>query len=194
MSRRALAFMLLSLVLTAGSGFCADTSYKVKLGNGNVLEANSYRIKDGKVYLKYPMGEAAISASEILSITAGDGTVEFLQSQGVASPKPKEEAPRKQVVEKAPAQEPVPALPPVGVAGRENRLRHAPARPKENKEARAARVRGNSDKDPQVDSLFEKNYDLDDPKSAAEYEKEMNALFTDEALGIVEEKTVETQN
>jgi|GEM_PF-6727289 len=54
----------------------------VLLSNGNKIEASSYTIKNGKVYLKYPVGEAAIPAKQVVSIKPSDGSAELLQSEG----------------------------------------------------------------------------------------------------------------
>src|SRR5512143_1314273 len=70
------------LLFSAGYAYCDGGSYVVKLKNGNVLTANSYRIEKGHVYLKYPLGEAAIRESQVESIETQDGRTEYFQSKG----------------------------------------------------------------------------------------------------------------
>ena len=77
----------LFLLLLSQPAFCSSL-YTVTLVNGNVLEANSCTIRDGKVYLKYPVGEGAFQLRQVVSIKAGDGSVVPLQSEGVFVPKP----------------------------------------------------------------------------------------------------------
>lgn len=81
------------LLFAAGAAYADGGSYVVKLTNGNVLTANSYRIERGRVYLKYPIGEAAIKESLVLSIETEAGVAEYFQSQGElvkSEPKPPE--------------------------------------------------------------------------------------------------------
>ncbi len=88
--RSALSVMLLFAAATA---YADGGSYVVRLTNGNVLTANSYRIERGHVYLKYPIGEAAIKESLVLSIETEDGKAEYFQSKGElvkSEPKPPE--------------------------------------------------------------------------------------------------------
>ena len=77
--RSALSVMLLFAAVAA---YADGGSYVVRLTNGNVLTANSYRIERGRVYLKYPIGEAAIKESLVLSIETEDGKAEYFQSKG----------------------------------------------------------------------------------------------------------------
>ena len=82
MSKLSLSTAVLILLLSAKTVFADGGSYVVRLTNGNVLTANSYRIEHGRVYLKYPIGEAAIKESLILSIETEGGKAEYFQSKG----------------------------------------------------------------------------------------------------------------
>jgi len=82
MSKLLFSTAVLFLLLSAQTA-CADGgSYVVRLTNGNVLTANSYRIEHGRVYLKYPIGEAAVRESLVLSIETEGGVAEYFQSKG----------------------------------------------------------------------------------------------------------------
>jgi len=64
----------------------AASAYTVRLTNGNVLEVNAYIVQDGKIYLQYPVGEAAIPLNKVVSIMVDGGSADLLQSKGKSIP------------------------------------------------------------------------------------------------------------
>lgn len=64
----------------------AGQDYIITLTNGNTITANSYRLEGRKVYLKYPVGEIAIPASQVAAVTTGDGSALLLQVNGDLKP------------------------------------------------------------------------------------------------------------
>jgi hypothetical protein len=81
----AIAFALLPVRAFSGQG------YTVLLVNGNSLAANSYSIEGDKIYLKFPIGEAAFRLSEVASIKDDAGHDMLFQEKGVYVPPGPEE-------------------------------------------------------------------------------------------------------
>jgi len=66
--------------------FCisnAQAAWKVELVSGVTLNANSYHIDKGRIYLKYPIGEVSLPLSEIKSVAADSEEVTEFQTRGV---------------------------------------------------------------------------------------------------------------
>ncbi len=82
---RCFSLLILIALFLPTSSF-ATSVYTVRLTNGNVLEANSYSVKNGKVYLLYPVGEAAIPLNQVVSIIGDGGSADLLQSKGESIP------------------------------------------------------------------------------------------------------------
>ena len=78
--------LLIFIALFLSTPSFAASAYTVMLTNGNVLEANSYSVKNGKLYLQYPVGEAAIPLNQVVSIIGDDGSADLLQSKGKSIP------------------------------------------------------------------------------------------------------------
>ncbi len=85
-AKSAMLMASLAMLLLSQPAFGAS-AFTVTLSNGNVIEANSYTIRDGRVYLKYPTGEASFPARQVTSIKSADGGVELLQSEGAFVPR-----------------------------------------------------------------------------------------------------------
>ena len=85
-----LAALLLVASVMLPCEAAATVAYTVSLKNGNTLTANSYRVQGGKVYLEYPVGEAAVHVDQVVSITSSDGQTNLLQDRGVLVPAPAE--------------------------------------------------------------------------------------------------------
>ena len=73
--------LLILIALYLPTPSFAASAYTIRLTNGNVLEVNSYTIKDGKVYLKYPVGQAVIPLKQVVSIIGDGGSADLLQSK-----------------------------------------------------------------------------------------------------------------
>jgi len=82
---RCFSLLILIALFLPTPSFAASV-YTIRLTNGNVLEANSYTVKDGKLYLQYPVGEAAIPLNQVASIIGDGGSAELLQSRGKSIP------------------------------------------------------------------------------------------------------------
>lgn len=82
---RTLFILFFAAALLAPAAY-AGQKYIVTLTNGNTLTANYYRLEGRKVYLKYPVGEVALPASEVAAVSVGDGSVELLQINGELKP------------------------------------------------------------------------------------------------------------
>jgi hypothetical protein len=78
--------VLLSLLFLVPSAFGQERSCVITLKNGNTISADSCRIKGGRIYLKYHLGEVSFDLSQVKSITGGDGSSNFLQDKGKAQP------------------------------------------------------------------------------------------------------------
>ncbi len=85
MSKTFVAAVLFAVVFASSPAY-ALPSYIVTLTNGNVLEVNSYRLDKEKLYVKYPVGEGAFPVRQVVSIKSGDGSLVFLQAEGVFIP------------------------------------------------------------------------------------------------------------
>lgn len=86
--RMALIFSFLAVPFQAFSG----QGYTVTLVNGNTLSANSYTIEGDKINLRFPVGEAGFSLSEVTSIKDEAGNDMLFQEKGVYVPSAPEEA------------------------------------------------------------------------------------------------------
>jgi hypothetical protein len=84
-------FLLVIPLCTSG----AHASWKVKLSSGVTVDANSYHIEKGRIYLEYPVGEVSFPLSEIKSVAADSGEVTEFQTRGVPQ-KEKEDTARPQ--------------------------------------------------------------------------------------------------
>ena len=74
--------LLILIALFLPTPSFAASVYTVRLTNGNAIEVNSYTVKDGKLYLQYPVGEAAIPLNQVVSIIGDGGSTDLLQSKG----------------------------------------------------------------------------------------------------------------
>jgi hypothetical protein len=74
--------VLFSLFFLVPSAFGQEKSCVVTLKNGNTINADSCRVKGGRIYLKYHLGEVSFDLSKVKSITGGDGSSNFLQDKG----------------------------------------------------------------------------------------------------------------
>ena len=178
-AKSAMLLALLALSLSAGPAL-GSSAFTVTLANGNVVEANSYSIRDGRVYLRYPMGEASFPARQVTSIRSADGSVELLQSQGRFLPDAK------------PATAAAPDKPSV-VHGRGdlNPRRPAdrprPVRHKRDDGDRPAEATASASPprqaDPRADELSRllDSADADDEKKQQEIDRKMDAIFEDQA-------------
>ena len=82
---RCFSLLILVALFFATPSFAAS-AYTIRLTNGNILVANSYSFKNGKLYLKYPVGEAAIPLNQVASIIGDGGSAGLLQSKGKSIP------------------------------------------------------------------------------------------------------------
>jgi hypothetical protein len=86
MYKKTLSILVFMAALSIPRAYAAGQDYIVTLTNGNTITANSYRLEGRKVYLKYPVGEVAIPASEVAAVTTGDGSTLLLQVNGDLKP------------------------------------------------------------------------------------------------------------
>jgi len=87
MSIRYIVMILLSALFFNSTGFCAETSYIVTLKNGNAIEANSCTVDNGRLLLKFPVGQAEIPISQVESVKDDKGmSLDLLQVRGVWIP------------------------------------------------------------------------------------------------------------
>lgn len=136
--------LAVALLLTLLPILPAQAAYVISLKNGETITAESYRLDKGKVYLKYPVGEAAIDLSSVADIKltgqcpelfteqAAPRTVEAAQAGPASTEKggPTAQAPDKNPTVNAPAapapdadgEEPVAALEPDPLAGQMDRF------------------------------------------------------------------------
>lgn len=80
-----IAFLSVPVHAVSGEG------YTVYLVNGNSLTANSYAVEGDSIYVRFPVGEAAFSLSEVASIKDGSGKDMLFQEKGVYQPPSAEE-------------------------------------------------------------------------------------------------------
>ena len=173
MTFRAAAISVAVILLAAVP---AGASCKIVLTNGNTIMVNSYRIDGGRVYLKYPVGEAAFPAKDIKSIINGEGKAEMLQVEGVLKPASAAPAPVQ------PGARPTP-LPPVGIA---NPIGKAPAAqppapavapqagvPPGGAANAQAKTQSDDNYDPDLSDLVEEYSSTDDEAKQAEIEKKL---------------------
>jgi hypothetical protein len=78
--------VLFSLFFLAPSAFGQEKSCVITLKNGNTINADSCRVKGGRIYLKYRLGEVSFDLSKVKSITGENGSSNFLQDKGKAQP------------------------------------------------------------------------------------------------------------
>jgi hypothetical protein len=188
----AVSFFSLSAMLAAATPSLAVT-YNVKLANGNTIQANSYRVEKGQVFLGYPVGEGAFPLTRVTSITAEGGSANLLQSQGVVKPAEKQ----------APAEKQEAKLPFDPVAFKKNVREHLKAAREASNERNAANgTSGTSgtgpdqkpfvgNPDPVQDALIDQLSNTDDETKQDAIEKQ---LFDDtnmpEAKSQVQPKTM----
>jgi hypothetical protein len=78
--------VLFALFFLVPSAFGQEKSCVITLKNGNTINADSCRVKGGRIYLKYRLGEVSFDLSKVKSITGGDGSSNFLQDKGKPQP------------------------------------------------------------------------------------------------------------
>ena len=76
--------VLFCLFFLVPSAFGQEKSCVITLKNGNTISADSCRVKGGRIYLKYPLGEVSFELSQVKSITGGNGGSSFFQDKGKA--------------------------------------------------------------------------------------------------------------
>ncbi len=81
MSRKFFPLPIVFVILFCISN--AQAAWKVELVSGVTLNANSYHIDKGRIYLKYPIGEVSLPLSEIKSVAADSAEVTEFQTRGV---------------------------------------------------------------------------------------------------------------
>jgi hypothetical protein len=171
----AVSFFSLLTMLAAATPSLAVT-YNVKLANGNTIQANSYRVDKGQVFLGYPVGEGAFPLSRVTSITAEGGSANLLQSQGESKPAENKAAP---------AEKQKPELPFDPVAFKKNVREHLKAAREASNEGKAANgtggAGGNSpaqkpfvgNPDPEQDALIDQLSNTDDEAKQDAIEKQL---------------------
>jgi hypothetical protein len=97
--------VLFSLFFLVPSAFGQDKSCVITLKNGNTISADSCRVKGGRIYLKYHLGEVSFDLSQVKSITGGDGSSNFLQDKGKAQPARTAQAARSASINAEPPEE-----------------------------------------------------------------------------------------
>lgn len=81
-----LSFILV-LCVFSGVGLCDEHAFLVDLKNGNVIKANSCTVDNGKLLLKFPVGQAEIPISQVDSVKDDKGMcLDLLQAQAVLIP------------------------------------------------------------------------------------------------------------
>lgn len=65
----------------------AQAAWKVELVSGVSLNANSYRIDKGRIYLEYPVGEVSFRLSELKSVAPDNQGVALFQANGIRQAK-----------------------------------------------------------------------------------------------------------
>ena len=93
MSRKFFPLLIVFVIFFCISN--AQAAWKVELVSGVTLNANSYHIDKGRIYLKYPIGEVSLPLSEIKSVGADSEEVTEFQTRG-APQKEKEDTAKAQ--------------------------------------------------------------------------------------------------
>ncbi|MGA2192281.1 MAG: hypothetical protein ABSG42_02760 [Nitrospirota bacterium] len=75
------ATLIFAAMLTAQAAAFAD-SYVITLANGNKISANAYQLEGTRIVLKYPVGEARLPVSQVVSVTEDGRGVELFQAAG----------------------------------------------------------------------------------------------------------------
>lgn len=167
----AASFFSLLTMLSAATPSSAAT-YNVKLANGNTIQANSYRVKKGQVFLGYPVGEGAFPLSQVISVTAEGGSANLLQSQGKSKPAEKAAFTEKHK----------PELPFDPAAFKKNIREHLKAAREASNERKAANATGGtsppqrpfvSNPDPEQDALIDQLANTDDEAKQDAIEKQL---------------------
>ena len=78
--------VLFSLFFLVPSAFGQEKSCVITLKNGNTINADSCRVKGGRIYLKYRLGEISFEMSKVKSITGENGSSNLFEDKGKAQP------------------------------------------------------------------------------------------------------------
>jgi hypothetical protein len=78
--------VLFSLFFLAPSASGQGKSCVITLKNGNTINADSCRVKGGRIYLKYRLGEVSFDLSKVKSITGENGGPKIFEDKGKAQP------------------------------------------------------------------------------------------------------------
>jgi hypothetical protein len=84
-SRKVFPLPVLFVILFCISN--AQAAWKVELVSGATLNANSYHIDKGRIYLEYPVGEVSFRLSELKSVSPDNQGVALFQSNGIRQEK-----------------------------------------------------------------------------------------------------------
>lgn len=160
-----LAVALLAILLSALPALAA---YDITLKNGETITAESYRLDKGKVYLKYPVGEAAIDLKSVASIKPTGQCPELFTAQ--AAPRPADAA----QPDPAPARNGDPAAAQT-VPGKNPVDAQAPLAPDADKEEPAATLEPDP-LAPQMDA-FINDYFSADPQTREALDKKMGGVL-----------------
>lgn len=171
-------FLLLVLFVTL---FCisdAQAAWKVELVSGVTLNANSYHIDKGRIYLKYPVGEVSFRLSELKSIAPDNQEVALFQANGIRqakeSPQVKENSAKMAKIE---SDQPV---------ARDSGISRITVPSSSGSSAPAPSVQVNNQPsdyvyDPEVEEIMSDMDEAgDDEAKLADVEKKINKMFEDE--------------
>jgi hypothetical protein len=84
-SRKVFPLLILFVILFCISN--AWAAWKVELVSGATLNANSYHIDKGRIYLEYPVGEVSFRLSELKSVSPDNQGVDLFQANGIRQEK-----------------------------------------------------------------------------------------------------------
>ena len=166
-------FLLLILFVTLVRISDAQAAWKVQLVSGVTLNANSYHIDKGRIYLEYPVGEVSFRLSELKSIVPDNQGVALFQTNGIGQSK---ESP--QVEENSAKMEKIesnqPVAPGSGIAHETGPSSPATSAPVNNQPSEDAY-------DPKIEEIMS-DMDVagDDEAKLADVENKINKIFEDE--------------
>ena len=171
MGSRVILLIFLSLLLSASFASGQENSCTVTLKNGNTVNANSYRIERGRLYLKYPIGEASFELSQVESISGG-GDSDLLQDKG--KPQRKNEG---QTARAAAASAPSGTDDAAGKAGAMRKTRRFNLAAGGNFTAQA-NPKSQPERERKFQEFFER-YEQSDDGQRAELDKQIDEVFSD---------------
>jgi hypothetical protein len=172
-SRKFFPLLILFVILFCISN--AQAAWKVELVSGVTLNANSYHIDKGRIYLEYPVGEVSFRLSELKSIAPDNRGVALFQANGIRQAK---ESP--QVMENSAKIESSQPVPRDSVTSHEAGF----SSPASSAPAPSTHVNNRPSEyvyDPKVDEIIsDMEAAGDDETKLADVEKKINKLFEDE--------------